>query len=106
MALSGSGADVVAQALATANALWDAQEACHQSIVAHAVERLLPLKNGNWLEDGEEPLTAADFAARMSLTDITIYEGETFNECDLFGDHSICVSGDLQNGPKQCDIEG
>jgi hypothetical protein len=110
LALSGSGADEVAEALATANALWDAQEACHQSIVAHAVERLLPLKNGNWLEDGEEPLTAVDFAARMSLTDITIYEGGTFefwfNDCDLFGDHSICVSGDLQNGPKQSDIEG
>ena len=66
--------------------------------------------HGNWLEDGEEPLSAADFAARMSLTDITIYEGGTFefwfNDCDLFGDHSICVSGDLQNGPRQCDIEG
>jgi hypothetical protein len=110
LALSGSGADVVAEALATARALWDAQEASHQSIVAHAVERLLPVKNGNWLEDGDEPLTAADFAARMSLTDITIYEGETFefwfNDCDLFGDHAICVSGDLQNGPKQSDIEG
>jgi len=110
LALSGSGADEVAEALATAHALWDAQEDWHQRIVAHAVERLLPLKNGNWLEDGEDPLTAADFAGRMSLTDIAIYEGGTFefwfNDCDLFGDHSICVSGDLQNGPKQSDIEG
>lgn len=72
LALSGSGTDVLAEALATAHALWDAQEACHQSIVAHAVERLLPVKNGNWLKDGEAPLTAADFAARMRLTDITI----------------------------------
>jgi len=43
--------------------------------LAHAVERLLPVKSGNWLEDGEEPLTAADFVGRMSLTDIAIYEG-------------------------------
>src|SRR5215510_11698403 len=110
LALSGSGADEVAEALATAHALWDAQEACHQSIVAHAVERLLPVKNGNWLEDGEEPLTAADFAARMSLTDITIYEAGTFefwfNDIDLFGDHSISVSGDLQNGPTHSNVEG
>src|SRR5262249_4816580 len=37
LALSASGADEVAEALATAHALWNAQEACHQSIVAHAV---------------------------------------------------------------------
>jgi hypothetical protein len=110
LALSGSGADEVAEALATAHALWDAQEAWHQRIVAHAVQRLLPVKNENWLEAGEKPLTAADFVGRTSLTDITIYEGGTFefwfNDCDLFSDHSICVSGDLQNGPKQSDIEG
>src|SRR5215510_334761 len=110
LALSGSGADEVAEALATAHALWDAQEAWHQRIVAHAVERLLPVKNDNWLEDGEEPLTAADFAGRMSLTDITIYEAGTFefwfNDIDLFGDHSISVSGDLQNGPTHSNVEG
>src|SRR5262245_36612149 len=110
LALNGNGADVVAEALATAHALWDAQEAWHQRIVAHAVERLLPDKNGNWLEDGEEPLTAADFAGRMSLTDIAIYEVGTFefwfNDTDLFGDHSISVSGDLQNGPKHSNVEG
>ena len=46
----------------------------------------------------------------MSLTDITIHEGGTFelwsNDRDLFCGPSICVSGDLQNGSKQSDIEG
>ena len=110
LALRGSGADVVAEALATAHALWDAQEACHQCIVAHAVERLLPEKNDNWLEDGEPPLTAAAFVARMGLTDIEIYEGGTFefwfNNTDLFGERSITVSGDLRNGPKYSNVEG
>jgi len=110
LALSGSRADEFAAALATAHALWDAQEAWHQKIVVHAVERLLPEKNDYGLEDGEAPLTAADFVARMRLTDITIYEGGEFefwfNDTDLFGDHSISVSGDLQNGPKYSNVEG
>ena len=110
LALSGSGVDEVAEALATAHALWDAQAAWHQRIIAHAVEGLLPDKNDSGLEEGEEPLTADDFVARMSLTDITIYEGGTFefwfNDTDLFGDRSISVSGDLQNGPTHSNVEG
>ena len=70
----------------------------------------MPDKNDTWLEDGEAPLTADDFVARMHLTNITIYEGGAFefwfNDTDLFGDHSISVSGDLQNGPKYSNVEG
>jgi len=110
LSLKGSGADEVAKALATAHALWDAQEAWHQRIVAHAIECLLPLKNCDWLKDDEEPLAAADFAGRMSLTSITVYQDGTFkfwfNDSDLFLGHSITVGGDLRNGPKQSIIEG
>ena len=110
LALNGSGADEVAGALATAHALWDAQEAWYQRIVACAIEWLLPLKNDNWLKDGEEPLTAAVFAGRMSLTSISVDQGGTFqfwfNDGDLFLGHSITVDGDLQNGPKDSNVEG
>jgi len=110
LALNGSGGDAVARALATAHALWDDQEAWHQRIVAHAIEWLLPLKNDNWLEDGEEALTAADFAGWMRLASITVDQDGIFkfwfDDGDLFLGHSITVGGDLQNGPKQSNVEG
>lgn len=98
------------EALATAGALWDDQAGWSERIRAYAVEELLPLKNDSWLEDDEEPLTPAEFRARMRLDSITVDPDGSFtfwhDDGDLFWGHSIQIDGTLQDGPTGADIPG
>lgn len=76
----------------------------------YATAELLPLKNDAWREDDEQPLTAAEFQARMRLASITIESnlGAAFfyHDGDLFWGHTILVSMDAHDQWVSADIPG
>jgi hypothetical protein len=98
------------QVLPVAHALWQDQSAWQDKLHTGAIARLLELKNSTWLEEDEQPLSAADFAARITLLSVTVYAGGGFeflyHDGDLFWGHVIEVSGSLENGVMHADILG
>lgn len=108
--LNLAGSEDAKQALKTAHTLWNNQSVWNRRIRAYAIEKLLPLKNDAWLNEGEVELTAADFEKRMSLESITVNADGSFdfwhNDGDLFWGHSIQISGSLSEGPNHADIPG
>lgn len=96
--------------LKTAEALWDAQAEWKRKVDGFAVEKLLPLKNDNWLDKAESLLTAKQFKVRMRLNSISISEDGSFefwhDDGDLFCGHSIKISGSLKDGLTDADIPG
>jgi hypothetical protein len=97
-------------ALKTAELLWSNQSHWKRAVDDFAVKKLLPLKNGNWLEDGETPLTPSQFVRRMSLESITISRDGGFqfwhDDGDLFWGHSIEIRGNPKDGLTDADIPG
>jgi hypothetical protein len=97
-------------ALQVARMLWSDQKQWQERIEDHAVLKLLPLKNKNWLDDDEDVLTAGEFKARMKLESITVAADGSFdflhNDGDLFFGHAIQVGGSLFEGPTFADIPG
>jgi len=69
----------------------------------------LPLKNDNWLGDGETEVNAKQYKARMKLEEITVTPRGSFDfwhhDGGLFWGHSIQVSGNLTKGPTDADTE-
>ncbi|MDG3007298.1 DUF2262 domain-containing protein [Paludisphaera mucosa] len=108
--LDAEGAGGIDGALAVARSLWEDQQRWTQRIEDYAVQELLPLKNENWLDEGEAELTARQFQSRMTLKSITVNSDGSFDflhdDGDLFGGHSIQVGGDLSRGPTYADIPG
>jgi hypothetical protein len=96
------------QILRTAYTLWENQEKWNTRIIDFAVEKLLPLKNDFWRGDDEKKVTPKFFKNRMTLKSIAVSEhGEfdfEFADGNLFLGHSIRVSGNLKDGPKNADI--
>lgn len=81
----------------------------YRTLVAeYAVDNLLDLKNGNWLEEGEQRLSREQFKARMKLESITVYPdgAVTFWHSDggLFRGHSIQVCIDSDDKCTSTDI--
>jgi hypothetical protein len=108
--LSATEPNDLEKALKAAHTLWKAQKGWSKRISNFAVKRLLPLKNDNWLSDGEAELNAKQFNARMALEAITVTPSGSFdfwhNDGDLFWGHSIQISGNLTEGPTHADIPG
>jgi hypothetical protein len=108
--LSMDDAESVDQLLSIASQLWDAEPDWDAKVRDYAIRELLPLKNGNWLEDDESELTAEDFTARMTIESITVYPNGSFefwhDDGDLFLGHSIMVSGSISDGLDDADIHG
>ena len=102
--------DTLVPVLATAGALWDDQAGWSERIQAYAVEELLEMKNDGWLDEGEAPLTPAQFLARMRLTAISNSPDGSFtfwhDDGELFSGHTIQIMGSLREGPTYADIAG
>lgn len=85
-------------------ASWD------QKIRTFAAQSLLDLKNDEWLDEDEEPLTMEEFSSRLKLQSIdTDYEGQFnfwFDDDDIFWGHSVVVTGTLQDGLQEANMEG
>jgi hypothetical protein len=100
----------VERALQVARRLWKAQKSWHTKILDYATRQLLPLKNGNWLDENEKPLTAKQFQTRMKLESITVSPDGSFDfwhdDGDLFWGHSIEIGGNLAKGLKYANIHG
>ena len=98
--------------LQVAERLWDQQQEWKQKVDAYAVQKLLPLKNSNWLDEDENepPLTPTQFLGRMALSSISIDHTGKFefwhDDGDLFFGHSIQISGSLKEGLTRADIPG
>jgi hypothetical protein len=93
-----------------ARGLWDAEESLVGQIRQTVLADLFELKNGNWLEEGEKPLTEKQFLRRLTLESIAIREDGNwefwYDDGNLFLGHSICVAGTLGGGPTAASIEG
>ena len=95
---------------AAANELVKEQSIWDKRIKEFAAEKLLKLKNKNWLEDGEKEITAEQFIKKMKLESIEVSLKNKFEFCfddgDLFWGHIIMVYGNLEKGPLKAEIEG
>lgn len=86
---------------------WD------RCIREYAADELLDLAN-DWAEnagdEGPGLVTREQFMERMELESVEIRADDTFefwfSDGDMFYGHSIRVSGDLEDGPNEADMEG
>ncbi len=94
----------------SAKALWRDQPGWDRRIRGIAVEKLLPLKNQNWLDEGEEELSPQQFEARIEPESIVFYPDRSFELCfddgDLFSGHVILVSGSVSGELSDAEIAG
>ena len=92
-----------AKALLAEAGSWD------RRIREYAAGELLDLAN-DWAENVEEEVTEEQFMERMELESIEIRGDGSFefwfSDGDMFYGHSIHVSGDLENGPDEAQMEG
>ena len=100
----------VRETLRMAHLLWERQDEWNRRIRDFAVQKLLSLKNDNWLDEDDAELTPDEFKDRMTLDSITMNADGSFdfwhNDGDLFWGHSIQIGGNLSEGPKYADIPG
>jgi hypothetical protein len=108
--LSGDEPEDVEEALKTAHALWQSQDAWHERIRDFATQMLLPLKNNSWLDEDEPEVTPHQFKDRMTLEVVTVYSNGSFEfwhkDGGLFFGHSIKIDGTVSGGPTNADIAG
>lgn len=96
--------------LTVAHALWRDQQRWNADAINFATERLLGLKNNDWLGEDEEPISRAEFGKRLSLNSIAIEAGEefvlSFDDGNLFWGHTITVQGSLRDGLTDVGLAG
>ena len=75
-----------------------------------ASTELLSLKNGEWLGEGEEQLTATDFASRLIPESLTLYPDMTseviFHAGGMFFGHVVLISLDASGQCSDATIAG
>ncbi|WP_181321723.1 DUF2262 domain-containing protein [Trinickia symbiotica] len=102
--------DALPAVLEQAHALWQEAAEWQARVLDRAIADLLDLKNRSGLDEDEEPVTADEFARRISLQSITIADSGAFDFCfadgDLFWGHAILVDGTLAAGPTAATIVG
>jgi hypothetical protein len=108
--LNLSKSEEAQEALKSARELWQNQVEWNRRVRDFAVQELLPLKNGTWLDEDEAELSPDEFKDRMTLESITVYPDGSFefwhDDGDLFWGHSIQISGSLSQGLTHADIPG
>jgi hypothetical protein len=94
----------VAQELFKNAAAWK------KRILNYATDQLLSVKNDDWLDDDETPLTARQFKAALVLESVNASPDGNFtfwySDGELFGGHGIEISGSLTDGPNDASIQG
>lgn len=105
-----------ADCLLSFHALMDRQAEWDQRVRALAADKLLSLAN-DWEADSAgneerepEEITREAFMSRMELDAVQVYEDGAFdfwfNDGDLFWGHAIHVTGSLDAGPEDAQMEG
>lgn len=110
LTISAGAPEEMEKSLAVARRLWAEQEDWKRKITDCATKKLLGLKNDNWLDENEPEVSEEGFAHKMALESISVEAGGAFefwhDDGDLFWGHSILVSGNLADGPKDAGIHG
>ncbi|MCE2924930.1 MAG: DUF2262 domain-containing protein, partial [Phycisphaeraceae bacterium] len=74
-----------------------------------AVKDMLPLKLDDWLEEGEKPVTAAQFLRRIKPASCAFHtDGDwdlSFNDGELFFGHDITVRAN-RTGVREVCLDG
>jgi hypothetical protein len=104
----GEGID--AAALDAAQTFWANRADWDRRLRDFAADRLLVLKNENWLAEGEREITHAQFAQQLQVESAD-FDAEGgfevfFRDGDLFWGHAVVVSGTLQDGPTDASLAG
>ena len=105
-----------ADCLLSFHTLMDQQAEWDQRVRTLAADKLLSLANdweadaaGNEEREAEE-ITRENFMSRMELDAVQVYEDGSFdfwfNDGDLFWGHAIHVTGSLEAGPEDAQMEG
>lgn len=96
--------------LEAAHSLWQNQSEWVKRIEDFAVQELLPLKNRDWLECDEPPLTESDFKDLMKLASVSVASKGSFRfafqDSDMFRGRSIFVDGNFSDGPTLAELGG
>lgn len=75
-----------------------------------ATSKLLTLRNRTWREEHDEVLNAKQFAARLKIAGLHVYEDGScivyFDDDDLFWGHSVVVSVGPRGAMRSANIEG
>jgi hypothetical protein len=97
-------------ALQIAAALWGDQAKWEREMERLIIKELLPLKNSEWLNEGEAELSQATFLKRIRLGSVSIGAVGNFEfwykDNGLFGGHVIEVRGNIDKGVESADISG
>lgn len=102
--LNLSPADVSApsEIVTRAEELWTQRKTLARQACEVAAATLLAVKNESWLNEGEQPMSEAQFMRKMKLESITVEEDGSFDfwfeDGDIFWGHSIEVRGDQERG--------
>lgn len=108
--ISAGTPEEMEKSLTVARRLWAEQEDWKRKITACATKELLGLKNDSWLDEDEPEVSEQEFARKMALKSVSVEADGTFefwhDDGDLFWGHSVMVSGNLEDGPKDAGIHG
>jgi hypothetical protein len=96
-------------ALADAHKVWKSQEKWDALCRDRAVKDMLPIKLDDWLEEGEKPVTAAQFLRRIKPASCAFHtDGDwdlSFNDGELFFGHDITVRAN-RTGVREVCLDG
>lgn len=94
----------------TALSLFNKEEDWDQRIKQKITEELLSIKNENWLEENENPLTPEEFQDKIRVEAINIHPESDFqfwyDDGDTFWGHSISIDGKLDGTLEEVGIHG
>jgi hypothetical protein len=94
----------------SANRIWDNRVEWKRRVEKCIVRELLGVKNDNWLQEGELPLTAEAFLSRMTLESIGFSKGGKidfiYDDGDLFWGHAVVVDASVRHGPRDAYLFG
>lgn len=95
---------IIANDLVKDQILWD------KKVKEFAAEKLLKVKNKEWLEEDEKEMVKEQFIKKIKLERISVFIKNKFEFCfddnEIFWGHSIIVYGNLEKGLIKAEVEG
>ncbi len=96
--------------LEIAERFWKDQATWDRRLREFAAAQLIELKNEDWLQDDEKPLSEAKFIKKLTPNSMGFEPPDQFtiyyNDGDIFWGHAIEIRGTLSKGPQSADIAG
>lgn len=93
-----------------AQRLLSDQRDWHARVLVLVTDKMVPLKNDAWRDEGEAQVSGAELCAGITLTSVWVdADGSVdfwFDGGDHFLGHAIHVSATLENGPTDVDLAG